>query len=167
MNATDKPHLTVLSGLFSIADDLQPLAEKKNPKFAAIFAFFGGGIALGIYLKSFKDFLIPTGILFVMAIFGVVTYELLLLLAPPVWSTYAFRRVSSSNRKLDERSHEPEIIDAQVVTSPPPVPTVQKNFADSQTTITARLRRLDDLHREGILSTIEHATKRAQILSEL
>jgi len=40
-------------------------------------------------------------------------------------------------------------------------------LADSQTTITARLRRLDDLHREGILSTIEHATKRAQILSEL
>jgi len=39
--------------------DLPPLVEKKNPLIAGILGFCFGGIGLGLYFQSWKDFFYP------------------------------------------------------------------------------------------------------------
>jgi hypothetical protein len=41
---------------------LPPLGRKTNPGVAAFWGFMFGGIALGIYFRSFIDFVVPLGI---------------------------------------------------------------------------------------------------------
>jgi hypothetical protein len=75
------PH-SIVGGLFSIADQLEPLDDIKNPFVAAACGFLFGGIGLGLYLRSFKDFLIPFALLFAVAILGIPTGEALMLAVP-------------------------------------------------------------------------------------
>jgi hypothetical protein len=48
-----------------IIEDLPPIPEKKNPVIAGILGFLFGGIELGLYFQTWKDFLYPV-IVFVM-----------------------------------------------------------------------------------------------------
>ncbi len=49
-----------------LVEDLPPIHEKKNPIVAGLLGFFFGGIGLGIYFQTWKDFLYPVAV-FVMA----------------------------------------------------------------------------------------------------
>jgi hypothetical protein len=93
------PH-SIVGGLFRIADQLEPLDEIKNPFVAAACGFLFGGIGLGLYLKSFKDFLIPFALLFALAILGIPTGEALMLAIPFIWAAYGYYRVKTSNENL-------------------------------------------------------------------
>src|SRR5690349_15574999 len=99
---TKQPH-SLVGGLFRIADDSEPLAEIKNPALAAAIGFVSGGIGLGIYLRSWRDFLIPFGLLLLVLVLGIVTAELLSATTPFIWAAYGYRRVVASNAKLNER----------------------------------------------------------------
>ncbi len=48
-----------------LLEDLPPIREKKDPVVAGILGFLLGGIGLGLYFQSWKDFLYPV-IVFIM-----------------------------------------------------------------------------------------------------
>jgi hypothetical protein len=123
-------HTSIMSGLLSIADDSEPLAEKKNPMLAAAIALVCGGIGLGIYLRSWRDFWIPCGILLAVLVLGVTTGETLMVVAPGIWAAYGYRRVVVSNAKLDGGRKTNPIIEAEIV-SPPPIPTRREKLPTS------------------------------------
>jgi hypothetical protein len=100
MNEDNKHGHSVLGHLCNIADQLEPLDEIKNPFVAAACGFLFGGIGLGIYLKSVKDFLIPFALMFAIIILGIPTGEALLVAVPFVWAAYGYYRVKTSNENL-------------------------------------------------------------------
>ena len=100
MSEENKHDHSIVGNLLSIVDQLEPLDDIKNPFVAAACGFLFGGIGLGIYLKSAKDFLIPWAILFAAVILGIPTGETLLLLVPFIWATYGYYRVKTSNENL-------------------------------------------------------------------
>jgi hypothetical protein len=127
MSEENKQRHSIVGGLFSIADQLEPLNGIKNPFVAAACGFLFGGIGLGLYLKSFKDFLIPFALLFAVAILGVPTGEALMLAVPFIWAAYGYYRVKTSNAKLSGYTSTSPIIDVEVITTPPPIPGSQKS----------------------------------------
>lgn len=100
MSEENKHGHSIVGGLFSIADQLEPLDDIKNPFVAAACGFLFGGIGLGIYLKSVKDFLIPWALMFAIVILGIPTGEALLVVVPFVWAAYGYYRVKTSNENL-------------------------------------------------------------------
>lgn len=165
MNAINKTPHTFVGGLLSIADESEPLAEEKNPALAAAIAFVTGGIGLGLYLRSWRDFFIPFGLLLMVLILGIVTFEVLSVATPFIWSAYAYRRVKASNEKL--LAGRSGIIEAEII-APRSTPFATKQPPNlSPVSLPARLQRLDDLLRQGILTPSEHAQKRAEIIQEL
>ncbi len=149
--------------VFSIADEMKPLKKRKNPAVAATLGLFTGGIGLGIYLGSWVDFFLPFLMLLLIFIFsgGILTE-----LVPIFWAVWGWRRAKASNAKLDAGGSTERILEAEVITEPPPIPAVPKAI-DAGKTPQARLRQVDELLREGIISQAEYADKRAAILSEL
>lgn len=114
-----KTHPSIINRLLSIADDSEPLAKKKNPALAAAIGFFFGGIGLGLYLRSWRDFLIPFGILLLMLIGGVIVADVTDLAIPFIWAGYSWRRVVASNARLDGGRKFHGIIEAEIVCPPP------------------------------------------------
>ena len=163
MNPQNQVSNSPFKTVFSIADEMKPLKKRKNPALAASLGFFTGGIGLGIYLGSRVDFFLPLGMFLLIAL---VSGGTLLELAPFFWAYYGFRRAKASNRKLDAGGNAERILEAEVITEPPPIPAVPRAI-DSRKTPQARLRRLDDLLQEGVLSQSEYAQKRADILREI
>lgn len=100
MSEENKHGHSIVGSLFSIADQLEPLDDIKNPFVAAACGFLFGGIGLAIYTKRFKDFLIPWALMFAIVILGIPTGEALLVVVPFVWAAYGFYRVKSSNENL-------------------------------------------------------------------
>jgi hypothetical protein len=49
----------VAHGIHALLADLPPIREKKNPLVAGVLGFLFGGIGLGLYFGSWKDFLYP------------------------------------------------------------------------------------------------------------
>ena len=127
MKEENKHDHTILGWLFSIADQLEPLNNIKNPILAAACGFLFGGIGLGLYLRSLKDFLIPFALLFAIVILGIPTGEALLVAVPFIWAAYGYYRVKSSNERLGAFSSTWPIIDAEVITTPPHIPGSQKS----------------------------------------
>ena len=130
MSEQNKHGHSILGGLFSIADQLEPLDVIKNPILAAACGFLLGGVGLGIYLRSWKDFLIPFALLFALFILGIPTGEALLVFAPFIWAAYGYYRVKTSNANLNGYSSE-QIIDAEVITTPPPIPANRNKLTES------------------------------------
>lgn len=46
----------VAHGIHALLADLPPIREKKNPLVAGVLGFLFGGIGLGLYFGSWKDF---------------------------------------------------------------------------------------------------------------
>ncbi len=128
MNEENKHGNSIIGWLLHIADQLPPLDDIKNPFVAAACGFLFGGIGLGLYLKSLKDFLIPFALLLAVIILGIPTGEALLLAVPFIWAAYGFYRVKKSNSMLGECSDAGRIIEAEVV-CPPPIPTRQEKLS--------------------------------------
>lgn len=154
------PH-SVFRKILGIAEELAPLKSKKDPMIAAMAGFATGGIGLGLYLQSWADFLIPGAILLFLVIVSLFTAGVPMLFIPVVWAIYGFKRVQASNRKL--ASCNDDFIEAEII-SPPPLRAPRPI---STASVESRLRQLDDLLRTGVLTQIEHTTKRQQILNEL
>ena len=78
-------------------DRLDVLNSHKNPGIACMVGVLFGSIGLGIYLKSFEDFVICTVVLMLLVIFipgvGVVPGFLLT-------GVYGYFRVKNSNERL-------------------------------------------------------------------
>jgi len=54
--------------IHKLLEDLPPIKEKKNPVLAGILGFLFGGIGLGIYFQSFKDFLYPVLVFLMLSV---------------------------------------------------------------------------------------------------
>ena len=162
---THVPH-AVFKNAFGITDQLKPLKQRKSPSVASVCGFTFGGLGLGLYFGTWTDFFLPVAIWLVIMVLAAPTGELLLITAPVFCAIYGFRRATASNRKLDAGGTAERIIDAEVITAPPPIPAVPKAI-DAGKTPQARLRQADDLFRGGSISQSEYADIRATILSEL
>ena len=145
------PH-SVVRNAFAVAEKMEPLKSKKDPTIAALCGFLTGGVGLGLYLQSWADFLIPWGMLVFLMVIGLPLAELPAYFVPFFWAIYGYRRVKASNAKLEGGGRR-AIVEAEIITeiaSPHP----------------AKLQRLDDLRRQGILSLPEHAEMRAKLLKK-
>jgi hypothetical protein len=111
------PH-SILRDALNLADQLPPLAEKKNPIIAALLGCSLGALGLGLYLRNWTDVLMPCLILLFLVILSIPTAGLPLLFIPIFWGVYGYRRVSASNRRLADR--DDNIIEAEIVVSRPP-----------------------------------------------
>ena len=80
---------------------LPPLKEKRNPTSAAIIGALTGGVGLGIYFKSFIDFLMPIG---VVALAFVAFNEIGAIGGAAVAGLYGYFRATTSNNKLESNS---------------------------------------------------------------
>jgi hypothetical protein len=121
MNTQKMPHGIVRSA-YGVAEKLEPLKSKKDPVIAAIAGFALGGIGLGLYLKSWTDFLLPSGMLIVLMVLGIPFGELPTFFIPFFWAAYGYRRVKASNAKLE--NHGGDILDVEIVA--PPIQKRQK-----------------------------------------
>lgn len=151
----------VFRSAFETLDKLPPLDDEKNPLIAAFCGFWLGGVGLGLYFRSWTDFIFPFVIAFVLLIGGIPTGGILLLLTPFCWAIYGYRRATASNAKLKGRGGY--VMEAEIVAEPPRLRPTSRQLPES---VQTRLLRLDDLLHEGILTPSEHAEKRAQLLRQ-
>jgi hypothetical protein len=82
-----------------LVSELEPLPEPKNPVIAGVLGFFFGALGVGLYFKSWKDFLICFGVFFV------VLFAIPALGAVPGWwfaAGYGVYRAYSSNARREE-----------------------------------------------------------------
>jgi hypothetical protein len=83
---------------------MKPLKTRKNPVAAAILAFMFGGIGLGIYLRSWRDFGVGLAISLGLSVLSVQAGAIGLLIVGLVLAAYAVVRVNSSNEVLERQS---------------------------------------------------------------
>ena len=115
MNTQKLPH-GIMRSAFGVAEKLEPLKSKKDPVIAAIAGFVSGGIGLGLYLQSWTDFLLPSGMLIILMVLGIPFGELPTMFIPFFWAVYGYRRVKASNAKL--KSQDDDVLDVEIVTTP-------------------------------------------------
>jgi hypothetical protein len=156
------PH-SILRNALKIAEQLPPLKSKKNPAIAAAASFCLGALGSGLYLRSWPDVYIPVFIFLVLVILSIFTAGIPLFFIPFCWAVFAWKRVQSSNRKLEDR--ENGVVDAEIIT-PPPIPAAQR-LAAPPGNVESRLRRLDQLFQAGMLTPGEREAKRREILTEI
>jgi hypothetical protein len=111
------PHSLIRRAL-EIADNLPPLAKKKNPALAAFLGFWFGAIGLSVYLQSWREVVIPVLIFLVLVFLAVFTGGLSLLCIPVLWAAWGWRRVTASNKKL--AAQDDDILEAEIVSDTPP-----------------------------------------------
>jgi hypothetical protein len=148
-----------------IAENLHPLKVKTDPKIAATLGFLTGGIGLGLIFRNIVDAIVPFLMLVALAILGIPVAELTLAFTPFFWAAYGYQRAKAANEKLDAKVAPATMRPAEAPSQPPPIPVsveVSPVFSPE-----IRLRKLDELLREGFLTPVEHQTKRSQILSTL
>lgn len=58
----------MIDGIENLMKKLPTLGRETNPGLAAFLGFILGGIALGIYFRSFIDFIVPIGIAVVLTV---------------------------------------------------------------------------------------------------
>lgn len=49
----------VAHGIKGLLENLPPIKEKKNPLIAGVLGFLFGGIGLGLYFRTWQDFVFP------------------------------------------------------------------------------------------------------------
>jgi ABC-type transport system involved in cytochrome bd biosynthesis fused ATPase/permease subunit len=131
MNSNTKIPSAIFRSAFGVAEKLAPLKKKKDPIFAAIAGFTLGAIGLGLYFGTLADCLIPIFIWIFMAILSAPTGGVLLITAPVFCAIFGYRRAKSSNARLC--GYRPEIIEAEIISEPPPLPANQRRIANSRT----------------------------------
>ena len=57
-----------IHGMKALLEDLPPIKEEKNPLIAGILGLLFGGVGLGLYFQSWKDFLYPILIMIILSI---------------------------------------------------------------------------------------------------
>ena len=94
----------MVSEIFKFMGKFPPLSKVRSPNLAAALGFAFGGIGLGIYLRSFIDFLCPIGIVIVVSTVstGVADLEPLVgfLAGAIVAAMWGYFRVVNSNGRL-------------------------------------------------------------------
>jgi hypothetical protein len=94
----------MVSETYKLMEKLSPLHKMKNPGLAAALGFAFGGIGLGIYLRSFIDFLFPIAVVLVASVvstgFAMLGPDLGLLAGAIVAAMWGYFRVETSNRRL-------------------------------------------------------------------
>jgi hypothetical protein len=90
--------------VFTLMDKLSPLGSRKNSGVAAFLGFVLGGVGLGIYLRSFVDFLFPIGLAIAASVFwsGLASLDpgTAVLAGSIMASLYGYFRVENSNQRL-------------------------------------------------------------------
>jgi hypothetical protein len=85
---------------------LPPLGRETNPNLACALGFLFGGVGLGIYFRSFVDFVIPIAIV----ITGLVAYSALgafgVLGGAVIAALYGYYRSRTSNQALAAPPHD-------------------------------------------------------------
>ena len=92
------------SEIFKLLDKLPPLHGTKSAGVAAVLGFVFGGIGLGIYLRSFVDFLFPIALVITASVlstgFAQLDPQIGVLAGSIVASLWGYFRVENSNLRL-------------------------------------------------------------------
>ena len=80
-----------------LMDALPPLKSEKHPTLALVVGLLFGGIGLGIYFRSFVDFILLLGILIALIFF---VGDVGMVAGAIVAGLYGYFRVINSNKKL-------------------------------------------------------------------
>ena len=93
-----------MSEIFKMLDRLAVLHEIKNAGLAAVLGFLFGGIGLGIYFRSFVDFLFPVALVITASVlstgFAQLDPQIGFLAGSIVASLWGYFRVENSNLRL-------------------------------------------------------------------
>jgi hypothetical protein len=90
-----------IGGIKWVASHRPPLARLRSPAAAAVVGLVFGAIGIGIYFRSFADFVLSTVLTMIMSLAFIVsgsTTALLLCMCAP--GVYGFHRVRRSNVRL-------------------------------------------------------------------
>src|SRR3954451_17623208 len=98
----------MLSAIFTIMDRLAPLHKTKSTGVAALLGFLLGGIGLGIYLRSFVDFVFPIALVIGASTlstgFANLDPQVGVFAGAIIASLWGYFRVENSNRRRAEWS---------------------------------------------------------------
>jgi hypothetical protein len=93
-----------MSMIFTLMDKLAPLHRRKSSGLAAFLGFVLGGVGLGIYFRSFVDFLFPIGLAIAASVFwsGLANLDggTAVLAGSIMASLYGYFRAENSNQRL-------------------------------------------------------------------
>jgi hypothetical protein len=101
-----------LRGALKATEQMKPFQERKDPATAALCGFFAGGIGLGLYFKSWADFVAPVVLWIFCTLLAPTTLGTSYLAAGTFCAVYGHRRAKASNRKLDEQ-FSPVVVSSQ------------------------------------------------------
>jgi len=92
-----------------VLNGLPIIKPSKDPAVALVVGFLFGGVGLGIYLKSFVDFLAPIVALFVLLFVGMgAQVESLSFIGGALFAAaYGYLRVQNSNERLTVSAAHP------------------------------------------------------------
>jgi len=92
----------MLDGIENFMKKLPAIGRSTNPNLAAIFGFLLGGVALGIYFRSFIDFIVPIGIAILLVL---LVGDIAWIGGAIVASVWGFFRSQESNERIANPAH--------------------------------------------------------------
>jgi hypothetical protein len=90
----------MLDFICDLIGNMKPLEREKDPAVACLIGFFFGGVGLGIYFKSFVDFLMPIGVTLALYALNGVFGNAGWFIGAIVAGLYGYYRALTSNAKL-------------------------------------------------------------------
>ena len=90
----------MLDFICDLIGSMKPLQSEKDPAVACLIGFFFGGVGLGIYFKSFVDFLMPLGVTVALYAMSGVVGNAGWFIGGIVAGLYGYYRALTSNAKL-------------------------------------------------------------------
>ena len=94
------------------------LGRRTSPQWAAVFGFVLGGIGLGLYFRSFIDFIVPIAIAIIASLVTIkmvgADIQLGWLPGAIIASLYGTFRSTDSNRRIDEQARQSRVTPAQM-----------------------------------------------------
>ena len=105
----------MINAIYQVMEKLPPLSTKKSPNLACFLGLVAGGIALGIYFRSFVDFIIPVGIALAITLVvgSAAAAEVGWVGGAVLAAVYGYFRAQNSNERL-ERAPVPAGVEAWV-----------------------------------------------------
>jgi hypothetical protein len=93
----------MISAIYQVMEKLPPLNARKSPNLACLLGLVAGGIALGIYFRSFVDFIIPIGIALAITVVvgSAAAAEVGWVGGAVLAAVYGYFRAQNSNERLE------------------------------------------------------------------
>jgi hypothetical protein len=167
-----------LRAAVTVTDHLKPFSEHKDPATAAVCGFFAGGIGLGLYFRSWGDFVLPIVLWVACTMVALPTLGTSYVAAGFFCAAYGYRRAKASNEKLRKQRAE-TVIDVEpspvIRVQPPPLPAFRPVLAQQvqppplpqQYQMHEQLTQLAAWREQRLISDTDYEAKKQEILARL